>query len=106
MQNIWNLIEAALGVNELHSMAVDARKDLAIIKLKFDEVTREGPDYVPQEYPKMVNGQTVYTADEETAAGGTPVTPTPVAPTVDPVSDPVTTPTVTEEDPGYTGSTP
>ena len=95
MQNIWFLIEKAIGITELHQLAVDAKTDLVAIKLKLDEVMKEGPDYAPAEYPKMVGDKTVYNADEEAALTG-------FAPVV--AVDPDANPDV--EDVGYTGSTP
>ena len=89
MQNIWTLIDRAFDIPELHQLAVDAKSDLAAIKLKIDAATRDGPDYKPEEYPKMVGNKVVYNAAEENALNG--------------VSAPVET---ESEDVGYTGSTP
>lgn len=91
MENIWKLIEKALGIDELHDTASKAKGELHELKDQVDELNKQGDGYVPKEYPKMLpNGTTVYNADEEAATTSKPV--------VDPVpANPESTVEATDE---------
>lgn len=106
MENLWKLIKASFET-DLHDLSVAAEKEWGELKDKLEGLERDAdPDsYVPQEYPKMVGGKTVYNALEE-AKATVPAKPTanvpspsatavlrPVAPATIVIPVPVVTPT-------------
>lgn len=82
MESLWNLLNKAVGIDELHHLAIDAKQELADLKDRLEELEKKlsGEHYVPQEYPKMTaSGKTVWNAEEEAAeAGIVPVSAVPV----------------------------
>jgi hypothetical protein len=99
MENLWKVLEKALGIDELHYLAVQAKDELTAVKARLEEYEKGGEDYAPKEYPKMMpNGVTVWNEGEEAKESGI-VQPKQAEQVIDPVVAP---PTVTIEVPVVT----